>query len=47
MMSGGDGVGYGVTVKKSKAQMMMEQMGWQGGSGLGKYEQGIVNPLIA
>ena len=32
---------------KSKAQLMMEQMGWQSGKGLGKEEQGMINPLIA
>ena len=31
----------------SKAQIMMEQMGWQSGKGLGKEEQGMINPLIA
>ena len=25
----------------------MEQMGWQSGKGLGKEEQGMINPLIA
>ena len=36
-----------VNEPKSKAQIMMEQMGWQSGKGLGKEEQGMINPLIA
>ncbi len=33
-------------VKENKIKKMMEAMGWKG-KGLGKQEQGIINPLIA
>ena len=37
--------GYGRFAKNSFAEKMLKKFGWKEGQGLGKYNQGIINPV--